>query len=380
MRIKKLFGTLVLGGALSVGVAALIGAGVSKTYNKSAEAAGSTRRFFLDCTQHSGYDDAQSIGIQYYTDSYIKKEATKLADNYWYVDVPSSNLTKVQFFRCDTGNVEHNYNWQWEGNPAEVNYYSVKGWDNNGDWSNANGADETYEVASTSPSTSTKRIWVDPKDNFYDGNARAALRTFSGANHLKTYILGGSTQFKVVDGQYLFYVDIPVAADCQLVRLHNAFNIIWTYGGNFSDISGYNTANVVYSWNAAAEYSAANEDNPTVDYAKAVLDGYSTCESSALNGYGNFNNIKTGILDKLSAANLSTLRSSTFTAAGGYGTRTYGEKIDLMSAQKNGVSSRVISPILNNENTTSFAIIIVATLVAVSAVGGYFFLRRKKAN
>ena len=378
MKIKKLIATLSLAGVFSLGAVAFAANKLSEA--KPASAASGYRRIMLDCTQHSGYDDAQSIGIQYYTGSYIKKECTKLADNYWYVDVPSANLTKIQFFRCDTGNVEKNYNWQWEGNPAEVNYYSVKGWDNNGDWSNANGADETYEVASTTPSTSTKRIWIDPKDNFYDGNARAALRTFNGGNHLKTYILGGSSQFCIVGGQYLFYVDIPVGADCQLVRLHNAFNIIWTYGGNFSGIGGYNTANIVYSWNTAADYSAGNEGSATVEYAKALLDGYSTCLSSADNGYGNINNIKTGVINKLSASDLATFRAATFSAPG-YGTRTYGEKLDTMSNQISALSRNVvIAGGLITTDTPTIAIIIVVTVIALTAVGGYVFFKRKEQH
>ena len=361
--------------SLSLGVAGVSAFTVESGANNVAhvEAASGTKRIFLDCTQHSDYDNAQSIGIQYYTGSYIKKEATKVADNYWYVDVPSSNLTKVQFFRCDSGNVDKNYNWQWEGNPSSVNYYSVKGWDNNGDWSYANGAEETYGIASTTPSSSTKRIWVDPKDNFYDGNARAGLRVFNGGTHIKTHILGGSSQYKTVNGQTLFYVDIDVSHDCQLVRLHNVFNTVWTYGGNFSGISGYNTANVVYSWTASASYSAANESSPTVDYAKAVLDGYNTCSSSAVNGYGNYSNIKSGVLDKLSSSNLNTLRSASL--GGGY---TYGNKIDYMSSHSSGGSgSNILGAIASNDS--SVLLIAVGAVTALSA-GGYFFLRKKKEN
>ncbi len=361
-------------------IAAFSGVMVAKNIQhvQKAEAAG-TRRIFLDCTQHSDYDNAQSIGIQYYTGSYIKKECTKAADNYWYVDVPSTNLTKVQFFRCDKGNVEKNYNWQWEGNPSSVNYYSVKGWDNNGDWSSANGADESYTVASTTPTTSTKRIWADPKDNFYDGNARAGLRVFNGNGHYKTYILGGSTQFKVVSGQYLFYVDIPVSYDCQLVRLHNVFDIVWTYGGNFSNITGYNTANVVYSWATDAGYSAGNEGSATVDYAKALLDGYSTCVSSADNGYGNYSNIMSCVISKLSQSDLSTFRSSTFSASG-YGTRTYGEKLDLMNRQNNPSSRGIVNVVFNNATSSTTMTIIIVSVVSAAAIGGYFLLRKKKEN
>ncbi len=374
LTIVKLFSllTLAASGAFALGSA------LNSKKVDAVDAAG-TKRIFLDCTQHSDYDNAQSIGIQYYTGSYIKKECTKVADNYWYVDVPSSNLTKIQFFRCDSGNVNNNYNWQWEGNPSQVNYYSVKGWDNDGDWSNANGADETYEVASTTPSTSTKRIWLDPKDNFYDGSARAALRVFNGGTHYITYILGGSSQYKVVSGNTLFYVDIPVSYDCQLVRLHNVFNFVWTYGGNISGISNYNTALVIYSWDAAADYSAANEDHPTVEYAKAVLDGYSTCSSSALNGYGNYSNIKVDVLDKLSSSDLSSLRSATFNASG-YGTRTYGEKIDRMSNNGNALSSSKSLLTTINESTNTIAIIVIISLVSVTAIGGFFFIRKRKEN
>ena len=375
LNILRLLSTVAIAAAGVFGIA-------SVKEGKKAESVGAagTKRIFLDCTQHSDYDNVQSIGIQYYTGSYIKKECTKLADNYWYVDVPSTNLTKVQFFRCDKGNVNNNYNWQWEGNPSAVNYYSVKGWDNNGDWSNAAGADESYETASTTPSTTTKRIWADPKDNFFEGAARAALRVFNGNTHYKTYILGGSTQFCVVAGQYLFYVDIPVNYDCQLVRLHNAFNTIWTYGGNFSEISGFNTAQVVYSWDTAASYSNGNEETATVEYSKAVLDGYSTCLSSASNGYGNIENINTQVINKLSSSDLSNLRNSTFSSSG-YGTKTYGDKIDLMVSLSSGGHSSG-SPLFGvlNQNSNSIIIITIISVVSVGAIGGYFFVRKRREN
>lgn len=378
MKRPKLFFASMLVSLLGVGVFSGISLTKESTVEK-AEAASGTKRIFLDCIQHSDYDNAQSIGIQYYTGSYLKKECTKLADNYWYVDVPSTNLSKVQFFRCDTGNVNKNYNWQWEGNPSVVNYYSVKGWDNNGDWSNANGADESYEVATTSPSSSTKRIWVDPKDNFYDGNARAGLRVFNGDTHYKTYILGGSTQFKIVNSQYLFYVDIPVSYDCQLVRLHNVFNTVWTYGGNFSNIANYNTANVVYSWATDAGYSAGNEGSATVDYAKALLDGYSTCESSAVNGYGNYSNIMSCVVDKLSTSDKSTFRNSTFSASG-YGTRTYGEKLDTMNRQNSPSSRILVGLFADSSESNAILPIIIVSASALAAVGGYFLLRKKKED
>lgn len=379
MKLKTIFASLGL--ALCVAVGGVAAFANKLTEAKPASAAGNVKHFFIDCTNCDGWD-SESLCIHTWngsSDVYV--EATQVSDNYWYVELDITGCGGYRWYRCAKGNTGTRWNESGWHTGMSDNYCAINGWDNAGSFSGStSGCEETYEVASTSPSTLTKRIWIDPKDNFYDGNARPALRTFSGANHLKTYILGGSSQFCVVGGQYLFYVDIPVSADCQLVRLHNAFNFVWTYGGNFSNISGYNTANIVYSWNTAAEYSAGNEGSATVEYAKALLDGYSTCLSSADNGYGNINNIKTGVINKLSASDLATFRAATFSAPG-YGTRTYGEKLDTMSNQ-NSVLSRnvVVAGGLITTDTPTIAIIIVVTVIALTAVGGYVFFKRKEQH
>lgn len=369
--------------AMLFGVGLGVGAAVKgEAKVEKAEAAVTMQTLFLDCSSVGGWD-SESICIGTWNGKVnTYTEATKKADNYWQVTIDIDGLQGVEFYRCESGNTGTRWNKSsWNTNPSTNNYCKITAFDESSTWSSVNSSyKETYEVANTSPSSSTKRIWVDPKDKFYDADARAALRTFSGTTHHKTYILGGSSQYKTVSGQTLFYVDIPVGDDCQLVRLHNAFNFVWTYGGNFSEISGYNTANVVYSWAADAGYSAANEGSPTVDYAKAVLDGYSTCLASSANGYGNYSNIKSGVLDKLSAANLSSLRNATFSDPT-YGTRTYGAKIDLMADQSASLSSNIRPLTLGDETATNATLAtVIITVVSLAAVGGFFFLRKKKLS
>lgn len=368
--------TISLGGAISVGAVA------NFSHEKSAipaEAATNTYRFYCDSSAVSGYGstNGESVAIQYYINgTWTKKMATYVANEYWMVDIPDTS-TKAQFFRCKSNDINNTFNWQYETTNMSYNYCTVNGWDNNCDWSQTNGAYETYEVASTTASASTKRVWINVKDNFHDGNARAALRTYSGSTYKKTFVLAGSSQNITVNSKTLFYVDIPVDDDFQLVRLHNVFDIIWTYGTVSTSITGYNTAKIIYSSTANASTTAGNESsNVTVNYAKKVLDGYQTCDSSSKNGYGCYNNIKTQVLDKLSSANLTSLRSSTFTAPV-YGSRTYGEKIDWMSS-KSGASSRNIGEISQNSNKSFVIVAISTSAMLISLAGVYFILRKRR--
>ena len=379
MKTKSLV-KLLVGITLAASGAFAFGSAVSHKKVETVTAGANDKHFFLDCTGCTGWD-SESVCIHTWngsSDVYV--EATKVSEDYWSVVLDTTGCSGYRWYRCAKGNTGTRWNESgWNGTISN-NYCSIKGYDSDATFSGStNGCEESYEVASTAPSTTTKRVWVNPKTNFYDGNARAALRVFNGGTHYKTYVLGGSSQYKTVSGQTLFYVDIPSSYDCQLVRLHNAFNFIWTYGGNFSSISEYNTAKVVYSWAADASYSAANEETATVDYAKAVLDGYSTCLSSSVNGYGCYTNINTQVLSKLSPSDFSSLRSATFSASG-YGSRTYGEKIDRMSNNGNpSGSARLLLPVIN-ENSNTIAIIVVISLVSVTAIGGFFFIRKRREN
>ena len=358
---------------------------VNKNVN-SAEAAGTTRTFFLDCSSCGDWD-SQSICIGTWNGSVnTYTEATKKDDNYWQVTIDVTGLVGVEFYRCAEGKTGTRWNKsQWNTNVSSNMLCKVTGWgatDNDpcpGSWEALNSSvDETYQLASTTPSSTTKRIWVDPQSQFYSAGARAALRVFNGTTHVITYILGGSSQYATVGSEaYIFYVDINVNYDCQLVRLHNVFNYVWSYGKNIcTDMDGYNTTKIVYQWSASpdVDYSCGNESDPNVDYAKKVLDGYSTCVDSDVNGYGAYSELNTNILSKLDASELSQLRSATFSDPT-YGTRTYGDKIDLMANPRS--SGRTIVP--NGLDNNSNAIVgIIASLTIVASLGGYFLLKKKR--
>ena len=352
--------------------------------------AATNKHFFLDCVSCSGWD-SESICIHTWNgskDVYI--EATKVADNYWYVVMDTTGCSGYRWYRCAKGNTGTRWNESgWNGN-INNNYCSIKGYDSNAQWSGStSGCEETYEIASTTPSTSTKRIWVDPKDHFYDQGARAGLRVFSGSGHYKTYILGGSSQYVNMTHesttQYFFYVDIPVDYGCQLVRLHNAFDFVWTYSADMTDT----TTQFTFSWDTSASLSVAGLDddaNYTDEYAKKVLDGFSTCISSSVNGYGAYTSINTNVLSKLSSSELSSLKASTFSAPG-YGTRTYEEKITRLanSGSLPNASLQALLPFSfagNGEASFSTLIIIVSSSVALLSVTALSILviRKRKSK
>ena len=372
-----------------LGVGAAVGAGFAaeKTPVKEAEAAASYKTFFIDCTACPDWD-SQSLCIHTWngsSDVYI--EATKVSDNYWTVRMDTTGCSGYRWYRCKAGNTGTRWNESgWNGTISN-NYCAIKGWDSDASFSGStSGCEEEYEVASTTPSDSTKRVWVDPKGNFYDGNARAALRVFGDGITTKNYILGGSTQYVNMthesSTQYYFYVDIPVSADCQLVRLHNAFNFIWTYSADFSAITSWNPTLFMYSWDAAASLSAGGLDsssNYTVEFAEKFMDGYSTCNPSSVNGYGAYSAMNTNVLSKLGSTKLSQLRSATFSDST-YGTRTYGEKIDRMQ-HAGKLSSPIVPAIfgsIQSEESKATIWVIVISAITLLGVGGFFFIKRRK--
>lgn len=313
--------------------------------------------------------------------------AIKADTCYYYADIDTTNHNGCQFQRFSTDGSTY-WNGSSEYNTNFSNRYcTLTGYDNSSTWVSVsdNSANETYEVASTSPSTSTKRIWVNPKDNFYDSGARAGLRVFSDSGHYKTYILGGSAQYVNLTHesttQYFFYVDIPVDYGCQLVRLHNAFDYVWTYSAEMSDT----TTQFTFSWDAAASLATGGLDdaaNYTVEYAQRVLDGFSTCSSSSVNGYGAYDSINTNVLSNLTTAEMNTLKASTFSASG-YGTRTYGEKITIMSNSGSLPKSAVafftpFNLMGDSESNLSTIIIIIASSVSLLSITALSVLLVKK--
>lgn len=383
--------SLIMLGALSglaIGGAAFVASRTNAAEN--VKAAGETR-LFLDLSNCSGSNDWTSASAVTFLRVFTAPAATfypvteYATGGFYYVDADISS--GCQFVRVNPNELngsglpkvdssgEGGSIWSYSSNRESDTYVcTIKNYGQGGDttW-NGNGHGEIYEIADTEPSADTKRVWVNPKDSFNDSGARAGLRVFVGASKPKNYLLGGSAQCEIVDGNYLFYIDIPRAADCQLVRIHPKFNYIWTYGGNFSDQLTYTTSKVVYSTRADAAYSIANESNPTIAYAKLVLDGYQTCSDNNGNGYSEIANIKANIIDHLSPADQATLRAASF------GDYTYGEKIDNMTKMANGTyrAFTVTSPISNDGNEAMIAV--VGASGALLASAGFIFIRRKKA-
>ena len=348
------------------GVASLIG---QKTANET-KAEGETT-LYLDLSQCTGSHDwteASAVTkLRVFTEPATFYPLTKISEGYYSVTADIS--AGCQFVRIDPAQEATNYVWSYGSDYVTgKDLCTINGYETT--WSYG-GCAESYEIASTIPSASTKRIWVDPKEGFYDASARAALHVFGGASGVKNYLLDESSQKITVNGERLFYVDVPVDSEVELVRVHGTYDYIYNFSVNFSDIDGYNTAKVVYSWNASLAYSAGNEgNNVTVDYAKLVLDGYSTCENSAANGYQAIDNIKASVLNHLSSSDLNTLRDATLETK-----YTYGDKIDLMTSKAGAVSP---AQFVKMETSDSIAPVIWGvSFAAMAALGTAIVLKRK---
>ncbi|MCQ2793163.1 MAG: hypothetical protein MJ221_01895 [Bacilli bacterium] len=133
----------------------------------------------------------------------------------------------------------------------------------------------------------------------------------------------------------------------------------------YKKVEAYTIANFVSDWNTATNAACSNPDADNTDAITAAWPG-----------------IKTNYL-KLSAADQATV------AAGGDPTpasliERYDhivERYDLENFMERSVASSPRINVLNTMNDNgSIAIIVVVSLLSVTAIGGYFFIRRRKEN
>ena len=235
-------------------------------------------------------------------------------------------------------------------------------------------------------STATTRVFVNNSfaGNWTSGESKTMIRAwgsasydFDGAIYDLTWIHNDETD---ASGRYYGYADIPVdVTSWQLVRINpNVYRRIWDYGPTGSVASG-GSARIYqlqeegwnFSWNETTGDSAVG-----TKFAKAIIEAYSTCSDSGLNGYGAYTNLNNNFFKQL----LDSAKSVEWKSLGGNAGFTIEENIEGMKARATAASSsNLIKPTTVDNNIVAL-VVVSASVIAVCTTGAYLVLRKKKHN
>ncbi len=404
--VKKLLLTTVFATLLGVGAFAGFSAVKDEAKVEQAQALSDTGSIgdYLFFTPSTHWAEAgATFKMQWYKngayqDSAFMDKVTlssgSMAENDTYYAVAPVAFDAVQILRFNPGKNEQ---WNYSNNSSVSGSYRwiymdpSCNWDNT--WTTSSGSnvaywkgplDVVYKYSDQSASLNTGRVFVNNSNSHY---SLVGVRAWGGS--ASTTIAGtqkseGSIYlcewFQDDNGCWYGYADIP------------------------TDVTGYNFIKLTEddSYNAKASYTSSNSFIPDsfayVRYApgegdefttggahdkvaganlmKKVIEAYSTCNSSVLNGYGAYNALNSSFYSFATAA----AKAATHTSLGGQ-SRSIQVHFEAMAARSTGKTYVGAAILGNNINSTSGST--AAIIVAVSAViaaSGFFFFKKKRIS
>lgn len=417
MKIKKLLGALSLAIVTAIGGFALIS---NIDFSKSEEVKAESwiqnpTVYFVPCNnwvQNGG----ERFKMNYYDNGTYKGnvemtlEGTGAAKGLFYgrkvykgVVTDGTYVSRVQILRMSPEYTQWNYSGQiylTDGNASPVlmmdaDFSTYDNWttSSSGVWFNAEQDYSVYKTSDYSPSSSTGRVffnnsgthWADNSGNYkgcavYAWGGDASPRKWTSGSATYSATVYHLTWFNDDNGMSYGYADIPLnASGYKFVRTtvadeyttglgyfsDNQFNIDSFAYVRFGNVSG----NEISSGGAKDDVAGAN-------LMKKVVQAYDTCSSSVLNGYGAYNALNTNFYLHATAA----AKSATEKSLNGQ-TKTIQAHFEGMQARSTGgtPSSRIILG-ETAEKAGTYALVIIVGIIGVSAIGSYFFLRRRKEN
>ncbi len=160
------------------------------------------------------------------------------------------------------------------------------------------------------------------------------------------------------------------------LKANNAFQVYWVWGD--------------WSWNnTAGTVAAGSIDSVDAGLAAKALAGMHSCSSSSINGYNAFANFNSTFVkngnDWKTVGNLSDYEITDFangnTSYTGSPNTTINAytKYEYVQSMYNGAGSSANNAlrILNQSGSTT-TIIVIVSLIGITAIGGYLFLKKKE--
>lgn len=309
-------------------------------------------------------------------------------------------VSRIQILRLSNNWEEWNHSGQiflLENNssPVLMTDSTLNNWDDwttdtSGVWLNDVQDFSVCKTTDYSPSSSTGRVFFNNSGTHWADNSTykgCAVYAWGGDASPKKWTSGSAvysatvyhlTWFNDDNGMAYGYADIPLnATGYKFVRTTVADE--YTTGlGYYSDTSfvidsfayvrfGLVSGNGINSGGAKNDVAGAN-------LLKKVIEAYDTCSSSVLNGYGAYSSLNTNFFSHAT----SEAKSATEKSLNG-STKTIQEHFDGMASRvSRGASSGSALFGVINENTQNITIIVLVSLVSVTAIGGFFFIKKRK--
>ena len=246
-----------------------------------------------------------------------------------------------------------------------------------------------YKTSDQSPSLSTGRVFFYNSGTHWASAAGCAVYAWGGSASGQKIWSSQSvtvdasvyhlTWFSDDNGSMYGYADIPIdVTGYKFTTLNSGVDSYELKLGYFSDtqFSPDSFAYVRYglqNGNAISTGGAKN-DVAGANLMKKVIQAYDTCSSSVLNGYRAYTALNTNFYSHATAA----AKSATEKSLSGNTATIQAHFEGMASRFGGGGSARIIPFNIANVNTPNTFIIVISVIASTVAIGGYFFLRKKR--
>ena len=308
---------------------------------------------------------------------------------YGYAEVPSG--AKQVIFNAWGGNSDQNKTGDLTIPTDGKVLFTVTSYNTSsvqtGSWSNIDIIVPT--TSASSPSSSTARVFINNDSAHEDWkSAQLGIRAWGGNASLNGGKAVSSHVYNVnwFDGNYgsVYYAYADIPTDCtafQVVRVSgdSATASVWSYSDSITK-SNDSFAYIYYLVGGSTNSMSLSAGGAKDDHAgnvllQKLLEAYDTCSNSNYNGFGQASKLNTNFYshaDDWAKAQLATSRNGTSMAISAH--------FDAMIARAAGRSPSG-SPFIGiiNEQTQNITIIVIISLVSVTAIGGFFFIKKRKS-
>ena len=310
-----------------------------------------------------------------------------------------SYVSRIQICRMSPSYTQYNYSGQiylTEGNGSpmlmmenDVNYWNDWTTSSNGVWFTSVKQNAVYKTTDQKASSSTGRVFFYNSGTHWASAAGCAVYAWGGSASPKIWsnqtINSDATIYNLNwftddNGESYGYADIPTNITgykfCTITDVNAYFTSIGYYSDTEFIADSFAYVRYGLANGNAISTGGAKNDVAGANLMKKVIQAYNTCSSSVLNGYGAYNALNTNFYSHAtSAAKAATEKSLSGNTA------TIQAHFEGMAARSSGSgsSARIISSLVfKSESVSTIAIVTTSVVIAIMAVGGYFFLRRKK--
>ena len=405
--IFTIVGTLVLGGA------ALI-AGVSMNVAEPAKEikaeANTTTRLWLDVSHIAGtlpwWSTTETyVTLQTGTSTYEHDKMTRASGSttLLYYDVATttwSTTTGMEFYVYNTDSAQNKTTWSSTRPDSGIPTYFYITSANSSATQNYDyyyfPSDVCAYSTPATPSYSTMRIWWSAGDHaswFF--NQKVGIYDWSDSTK-KVYF--GTAYTDAVSSLTYYYADVPASlTEFCFVKVFSGNNAITAFSNNVSAMAPASVHYVYQDYDGDTNKCKISQAGPaTVGglFAAKVLETYTTCLSSTLNGYGAYSNLNTNFYSKLSGTELTNFNTASISdySYGDYvsGNKSYSglsktaisttgaEKWARMAALSAANPSQAYSLTGENKVVEDVSAVAAVGALGVMGVAGYFLLKKKK--